>query len=289
MDKYHRNLLIAAFVGLVVVAVGAIVFVNRPRSSMGPITSAERAQELAREGKREQIVTVGDGMIPLRDYVAEGEAPSPRLFVIPVGQITLAEPQNFSNASDDSSGRYRGFRGRWFGIGDGRSDDPSPVFGAFNNLVIYDKADGSLKKVFDKRIAVSSFRFMHRTTPRVLVITATSDDSDRNGAVDDSDIQRLYIYTLDGGRLHEVTGIEGSAGTAVSLHDVDYVIVESTLDTDRDGRTGVRSYVGGTGPEPQRLYRVDLKTFAATPVLDQKLVDELQTTLDGVQKSAQAN
>lgn len=287
MSKFYRNLIIAVLVVLVVVFGLALANLILPGSRTdGPLASAERAQELAREGKREQIITFGEDVFPLPERDVEGVEQSPRQFAIPIGQITLAEPQAFSSASSSDKSYGYGYDGssnwrrRW-------SSDDLTVMGKFNNIVIYDKTDGSLKKIFDKRIAVSVFKLMNRTTRRVLVLTATSEDSDRDGAVDNRDIQQLYVYTFDDGQLHQVTGLEGSAGIAVDVHDVDYLIVPTTMDTDGDGNTTGRIYSGGNGPEPQRLYRVDLRTFAATPVLDQKLVDELQSTLDSVRQAAQ--
>lgn len=284
MSNFYRNLTIAILAVLVVLLGLALANIVLPGSRTdGPMASAERAQELARDGKREQIITFGDDMIPLPERTVEGTQPSPRLFAIPVGQITLAEPQEFvSSRSSDKTYGY-GASGNWRMPA---SDDGLTVSGRFNNILIYDKIDGSLKKVFDKRIAVSVFKLMNRLTRRALVLTATSEDSDRDGAVDGRDIQQFYVYTFDDGQLHQVTGLEGSAGMAVDVHDVDYLIVSTTLDTDGDGSTAARVYSGGAVPEPQRLYRVDLRTFAATPVIDKKLVDELQSTLDSVRQAA---
>jgi len=284
MSNVYRNLIIAVLAVLVVLLGLALANIILPGSrTEGPMASAERAQELAREGKREQIITFGDDVFPLPERAVEGKEQSTRLFAIPIGQITLAKPQAFSSSS--SSDKTYGYAGngnwRWRG---GSGD--LTVVGKFNNIIIFDKTDGSLKKVFDKRIAVSVFKLMNRTTRRALVLTATGEDSDRDGAVDDGDIQQLYVYTFDDGELHQVTGLEGSAGIALDVHDVDYLIVPTTLDTDHDGNVVGRVYSGGAGPEPQRLYRVDLRTFAATPVLDQKLVDELQATLDSVRQAA---
>jgi hypothetical protein len=285
MSNFYRNLMIAALAVLVILLGLALINVMIPGSRRaGPVASAERAQELAREGKRAQIITFGDDVFPLPERAVEGTRPSPHLFAIPIGQITLAEPQDFASTRSSPEGTYAyGAGGNWRIPG---SEDSLTVTGRFNNIIVYDKTDGSLRKIFDKRIAVSMFKLMNRITRRALVLTASSEDSDRDGAVDDSDIQQLYVYTFDDGRLHQVTGLEGSAGTSVDVHDVDYLMVSTTLDTDGDGTTSSRAYSGGAGPEPQRLYRVDLRTFAATPVLDQKLVDELQATLDSVRQAA---
>lgn len=286
MSNFYRNLMIAVLAVVVILLGLALANLLIPRSRMAaPIASVERAQELAREGKRAQIITFGDNVFPLPERAVEGTRPSPHLFAVPIGQITLAEPQDFASTRSSSEGKYAySARGNWGMPG---NEDSLTVTGRFNNIVIYDKTNGSLKRIFDKRIAISTFKLMNRTTRRALVLTASSEDSDRDGAVDDSDIQQLYVYTFDDGQLHQVTGLDGSAGMAVDVHDVDYLMVSTTLDTDGDGTTASRAYSGGAGPEPQRLYRVDLHTFAATPVLDQKLVDELQATLDGVGQAAQ--
>ena len=153
-----RNLIVAALVALVVLFLVLLANLILPGQQQGiaPVASIERAQQLASEGKRQQIVTFSDGMFALPEAARDGAILPARLFAIPVGQITLASPQTIGTSSNsDKDYGYRGFRQSWRDTGDAES---LLVVGAFNNLIIYNKADGSLKKVFDKRIAVSAFK-----------------------------------------------------------------------------------------------------------------------------------
>ncbi len=282
MDKIIRSPTLIFFLVLAVVALGVGLSVVRPawRGSDGPMSSAERAAELAKQGMREQIVSFGSGLIALPELVPVGEVtPEVNLFAVPVGQITLHEPET-RHRTDEEWGSYRGFR---FGGNQSMSDGSSSprVRGDFNNVLIYDKRTRAVTKVFEARTAISMFRYLNQVTPRVIVFVGTAHDSSKDGQLDRNDMQQLFVYTLGDAKLHQVSGLDASVDDVEIVNNVDYLVVAATVDRNKNGKPERQGYQGEMA-EPTRLYRIDLKTMAASPLVDETVVQDLQSTLDGV-------
>lgn len=287
MDKLVRSPTFLFFFVLALLIAGVLVVVRSgSHRAQGPMTAAERAEELAKQGKREQILTFDDGLIPLPEPSSGGETPKDAgLFAIPVGQITLDEPEPRQKVSG-GSGLFRGFAmGAAGGFNNSRLEDPASagVRGAFNNVLILDKRTGGQTKIFDKRISISFFKLINRVTPRTIAFIGTGTDSNRDGRLSVDDIQQLFIYTVDDGKLREVHGLTASVDEIETVDGVDYLIVAATIDRNKNGEPEHYSYEGEM-PEPRSLYRVDLKTLAVAPVVDATLTLDLQSTLDGVKQ-----
>jgi hypothetical protein len=286
MDKIIRSPVFIFLLILAIVTAGVAILLVRSRlhDSGGPMSSAERAQELAKQGLREQIVSFGSGLFPLPDAAQAGEKEEAvNLFAVPVGQITLAEPESRPRMSD-AQGNFRGFSGgRYHPMYD--SPSSSGVYGSFNNVLIFDKRSGAVTKIFGSRTAIHMFKHINGTTPRVIAFVGTAVDSDKDGRLSRGDMQQLFIYTFDDAKLRMVTGIDASVDDIEAVNGVDYLVVSGTVDRNKNGTPERHSYGGGLA-EPTRLYRVDLKSFVAVPLVDAAVVEDLQSTLDGVKGTA---
>lgn len=281
MNSVFRNSILIFLGALVAAAIAAYVFIPpAPPKGYGAMTDPERAAELAKDGKRLQIVTFMNGLIPLPPPATAAD-PEPEVtqYAIVSGQITLGVPEPVSVSYNDSS--FRGFK-RYPGAMGAASlgSSSAGASGRFNNVLIYDKKTGAAKKIFDTRITITEFRLLNGPTKRVLAFLGTSDDTNRDGRLDEDDLQKLFVYTMADGQLHPVTGLTASPTRLIEVDGVDYLVLESAIDTNKDGE--VRDDDEGIVPEPRILYRVDLNTFTAKPLLDPALVNDVQATLDGV-------
>lgn len=282
MDRIVRSPFFIFLLIASTIVAGIFIFLNPTwHNRSGDMIAAERAEQLAREGKREQALTFNDGLIALQEPDKDVSKPAANLFAIPVRQITLDEPEPRQQLGGASS--FRGFATGALGRGNfGALEDPASagVRGAFNNVVIFDKRTGALKKVFEKRTSISFFKLVNRATPRTLVFIGTSIDSNKDGRLNIDDIQKLFVYTIDDAQLREVTGLNASVDDVEPIADVDYLVVSATIDKNKNGEPERFSYDRKL-PEPQTLYRVDLKALTAVPLMDAALVNELQAILDG--------
>lgn len=270
---YFAVIAISLIVGITLVAG------NSKMSPQTSLTSEERAAELAKEGKREQLITYSTGMVPLPDDPLVQSKTEANLFLIGVSQITLEQPEPTVRVS--SSASFRGFKTTAIGANGGAWYVYQPdviIDGPLNNALIFDKRTGAATKIFNERISISRLCLLKSPKPRVLAIIATGKDSNKDGSIDADDLQELYLYGLDGGGLHKVTGIAAGVNRVMDVGHPDYVVVEAVIDSNKNGQLerGTNSEI----PEPARLYRVDLKTFAAMPLIADTLTAELQAIVD---------
>lgn len=241
--------------------------------TVGPsdVISTERAKELSAKGLRGQLVSLGEPEALRKDEAEMALDQRYQLFAIPVEQISLDEPEKIGptpewrpESNDEGVSRYaaRGTSGR------------------YSNIILFDRSTGRFQKLFDKRVSISQFRRGWSTRPEVLVIFATEKDTDRNGVMDDDDIQDLYVVTLNDRVVHRVEGFSANPLGLVEIPNVDFVVVRARVDRNGDGRTPAYTYREGDVPEPDLLFRIDLKTFVATPFVPGSLLSDLQQTLD---------
>lgn len=260
---------------ILVLAVVATFSGHDKRRGDSTISSIERAKQLAKQGKREQVISFAARMTPLGD-----EAKSPTsLYAIGVSQFTLGTPESIEPLR---SGGYRGFNGSHGSSGDySYPSGDVTVDGPFNNILVYDKQTGAAEKTFNKRVSISSYTVVLATEPNVVAIIASQADSNHDGLVDRNDLQELYVYSLQDRQLHQVTGLNASAEAVLSVPDVNYLVVAASMDKNSDG-TITHNADGDKELEPRSLFRIDLHSFVATPLIPAALTKELQDTLDGL-------
>ena len=240
------------------------------------INSTERAAELSKQGKREQVITYTTGMTPLD---RSGKEPA-SLYVIGVSQFTLGEAEQIEPSRYAPRGSYRGFNGNSSWSLYGEPPDNYSVSGPFNNLLIFDAQAASSEKVFGTRISISEFVVLGDTKPSLLAIFAASIDTNRDDRLDGDDLQELYIFTPSGRSLHKVELPGASAESIVKVPGVSYLVIQAAIDKNKDGSITSRSE-GRNEIEPRYLYRVDLTSFAAIHLVPNELTRSLQDTLDG--------
>lgn len=233
------------------------------------VTSPERAAELAKKGLIEQLVTFPAEPVGLR----KDEAGEFDLYGIGVGQTTL----------DEEITPLKTFRQSPLPplIPESRLKYASsmPVTGQFNNVVLFEPKTGALIKVFATRLAVSRFSFASGPGFEVLLVLATDSDTNKDGRLSDGDSHDMYIYAIKERTLHKVTGLRGDPSEVIEMPG-SFVLVRAVQDLNGDGLADKIGYASGA-PEPTRLFRVNLTTYTADPLLPGEMLDSLQKTLDG--------
>jgi hypothetical protein len=206
------------------------------------------------------------------------------VFALGVGQVTLLKPEEMPNTLPMwRSENYEDRRTPLTGIpssrdaGDIEASRPQPVYGNFNNVIVFNRKVNSFTTVFNQRIAISQFQTGWRTPQEILIVHGTDTDSNHDGELSAGDIQTLFVYTISDKQLHRVSVAGMSVEALVDVPSLDYLIVQYHVDHNHDGEIG--STHSGTGPEPAVLLRVDLKTFEATSFVPEEITRRLQTVL----------
>lgn len=232
------------------------------------VIAPERANELAKKGLMEQVVTFRTGPVGLRKDPVTNEVD---LYAIGVGQTTLEEarPSGMFNMIDSP------------GIAQGpvRYASSQPVTGQFNNLLIFEPRSGATTKVFSTRLAISTFSYGSGPNHEVVIVLASGKDSDKDGVLSSGDMQDAFVFSLKDRSLHRVAGLSGNPVEIIHLANQDYVVIRAVQDDNGDGKAD-DSWYGGRMPEQNLLFRVDLRSYAATPLVSRETIAELQRTLE---------
>jgi hypothetical protein len=153
--------------------------------------------------------------------------------------------------------------------------------GQFNNILILDKQTGQLSKVFDRRMSVTFFGPVDLRAGKALVIFATGNDSNKDGVLSTKDLHSVFVYTPGDAKLHAVTGLDGSAVEMDEAVEPGSIIVRAVIDWNKDGSVVAKPAFGQSDfeEEPQVVYKIDLTSFAAAPLVPPSLATDLQNAL----------
>lgn len=233
------------------------------------VMAPERAEELAKKGLLQQVVTFRDGPTGLRKDPATDQFD---LYAIGVGQTTLDEARiskfkTFSTsapASASSPLRYA---------------SSQPAVGQYNNLLIFEPKSGVTTKIFSTRLAISLFTYLSGPQLETVVVFASDKDTDKDGLLSNGDMQDAYVYAVKERTLHKVSGLSGNPVDIYVVAKQDYAIIRAVQDDDGDGRSNEQAYED-KAPEQSLLFRVDLRTYQAEPLVAAETMKGLQQTLD---------
>lgn len=236
------------------------------------VTSPERVAALAKRGLIEQLVTF-DQPIGLRKDNPQSEQFN--LYAIGVRQTTL--PEEITPVAMFRDGPVPPFFER--PKADLAYASSNPVVGQFNNIILYEPKSGKLTPVFSARLAVSEFKFTSGPDFDVLMVLATDQDTDKDGKLGGRDRHDLYIFSIRDGTLHNVGGLNGNPLEIVDMPGEPFVVMRTEIDVGNaeEAKATDRPDI----PKPSRLYRVDLRSYAAEPMVPADMLERLQRTLDG--------
>lgn len=239
------------------------------------VIAPDRVEELLAKGQREQLISFRNALQSIGEQRAE-------LYAIGVGQVNLPEPENIPGVtvtgSRQSSKNLTSTSPVTVVDQEGETA-PYPIHGQFNNIVLFEKKKDVFTTVFDKRAAISSFQAGWRTSRPLLGIFAAEVDTDGDGALSSSDMEVLYVYTLDDKKLHRVALGNMHAESIIGVPNADYLLVQYRVDRDKDGE--IQGSRGRDEEEPTTIMRVDLTTFAARPFVPDDIAANLQRILEG--------
>jgi len=161
--------------------------------------------------------------------------------------------------------------------------DTDKVYGAAFDFLIYDAFGQSYIRIFDRaqRVSINLFGLAVSRTQRIFIVAAADKDTNNDGRLNESDLQRLFYFNFDNGMLKQVDLPENI--TVLEFQDValkDAFVVRAGLDENGDGEFKPFSTRERTVPEPVRFLQVSVLDGSVTPFLPVSLMDDLQDTLD---------
>ncbi|NME68634.1 hypothetical protein [Flammeovirga aprica] len=230
----------------------------RENENVGLIAE-EEVQELQQENKRKQVISYD--LPQLVDTVN-------LVYMIPVSHKTLKKAEDIDdNYIEEQSFGFSG-SGK-------RGSRYSKVYnGYFNNLLIYDHKKNETKKLYEGRMQFDHINTEYFEDDILLVFTASTKDTNKDGVIDFKDLSSLMIYSLKEKKLRTVA-IENTAIKEFSfVEDQKDLIISFGLDYNKDGKFDQYS-------EPTVIKKYDFKAEKLQNVIDTKLSEELQKQLQG--------
>lgn len=150
-------------------------------------------------------------------------------------------------------------------------------YGDYNNLLIYDFKNQNVEKLFTQRINFRNIRTEYFKDDILVVIEATTDDTYKDGVVNQLDYKTLFIYSLSGKRLKEVKLENADVSQVNFVENNKDLIIKFGIDHNNDGKFDPYS-------EPSLIKKYDYNTGKLIDIVSENINNELQMNLEGTKK-----
>jgi len=271
IKNYNQKLLavlgtvvvLMAIVGLISISVFAIDEIMRSfrnNNQDDGILSDEKIEELQKENKRQQLISYE----------------TPRLvdtlnlvYIIPVSHKTL----NSAEFIDEEVLGLLDMHGSY------KSDKrySRQYYGDFNNLLVYDYKKHSINKLFNDRINFGNIQTEYFKDDILVLFSASTKDTYKDGVINQEDYKTLYIYSLNDKRLREIQLDSADVSQINFVENSKDLIIQFGIDHNKDGKFDQYS-------EPSLIKKYDYKSEKLVDIVSQEINTELQRKLEGTKK-----
>lgn len=216
------------------------------------ILAIEEVQELNRDSIRKQIISFNS--ITVIDSVNQ-------IFLLPVSQATLNKGERYDETSlKDMSYRKSGRIGYNYN---------------YNNLALYFEQKGTSQLIFNQRTSISDYNTHKIDGKKYIVINASLTDTNKDGFLNNHDVQHLFVYDLQQKKLNEIAKKDSyTVLDIVSPSKSNALIVQFGVDRNHDKFFDIQT-------EPQLYYKLDVNTMTVREMVQSNHIDALQKQLEG--------
>ena len=216
------------------------------------ILAIEEVEELNRDSIRKQIISFNS--ITVIDSANQ-------IFLLPVSQATL----NIGERYDDISLKDMSYRkSRRMGYNYN-----------YNNLALYFGQKKASELIFDQRTSISDYNVHVIDGKKYIVINAAMADTNKDGFLNNHDVQHLFVYDLEQSELYEIAKKDSyTVLDIVSPSKSNALIVQFGVDRNHDKVFDIQT-------EPQLYYILDVNTMTVREMVQSNHIDALQKQLEG--------
>jgi hypothetical protein len=270
IKNYNQKLLavlgtvvvLLAIVGLISITIFSITELSgsyRYNNHNDGILSDEKIEELQQENKRQQLISYE---IPrLVDTLN-------LVYIIPVSHKTL-------NSAEFIDGAVLGLMntGGSYKIDSRYSEQ---YYGDFNNLLIYDYKSDNIEKLFVDRVNFGNIQTEYFKDDILILFTAATKDTYKDGVVNQLDYKTLFIYSLKDRILREIKLKNADISQIDFVENSKDLLIKFGLDHNKDGKFDEYT-------EPSLIKKYDFKGGELQDIVSEKINKELQMKLDGTE------
>lgn len=252
------GIVLFASYGLILVAIDYNNKWKRPDNT--PL-SDQKVTKLAQDNKFMQTISYQNGYWAWKEITPQKNGPTKVVispyYIIPVSQTTLENVQKMNPLADS--------RKASIGIAYRKSG------AKYNNILIYNTLNGSIKKIFDQRLMVSDIdvREYHDEYFAIIQTQSLSKKESPEGPR----LKSYYIYNFSKEKLTKFTLPKLGNVTFITDENLPQFLIRGRTDFDKNGK--IDNY------DPFRLFLWNYETYDVTPFPDDAITDDLQKTLEG--------
>jgi len=270
LQKFNQILFAILGAGLILI-IGITLFVvakdffsDWNRTNHAPLSNQE-VKELVKDNRFKQTISYDSGYWAWTDTVTNSDGTKKTItspyYIIPVSQSTLEKEhklrkdkvigymdlENRSNYNDYSSYKY-------------------------NNILIYNASNNSVKKIFDHRLFIPTIEVYKNQTEHFLFLE-TQGLSQTTDNKTDAVPTDFYVYKFANQELIKLNMPEMNFMDFITDLNLPFFLIHGKIDFDKNGTIDEH--------DPYRLFSWDLDTLEIKPFLSDAITDDLQRTLEG--------
>lgn len=214
------------------------------------ILAEDQAKKMAADSVRKQIISFREA-----DIIDTNRL----YYLIPIGQAQLDKAELYGLSNRNKSHYLDS------------DDNNTPTY---NNILFYNAAANTTQTLFKKRVSINYYGKYHLSNRVLTHFSVTDADSDRDGFMSRNDLQKLYIFLPESGRLLEIEARDKTYYSLQRLGKTDDFLVKYGLDRNKNGRFDPTN-------EPYVFYRLNITEGKLNEIIPDTLTEQLQRRLDG--------
>ncbi len=186
-------------------------------------------------------------------------------YIIPISHVSLKNDLTITAQASDylALGKMDLYNGKTAYMGNSELN--------YNNILIYNSTNNSIRKIFNQRILIKNFLQFQFHDKHFMIIETKKLAKEKNTSNDlNTDI---HVYKYQDQSLTKLNMPMLDDITFISDNNLPFILIHARMDFDKNGR--VDDY------DPMRLYTWDYNTGKIKPFLNDKMTENLQKTLDG--------
>lgn len=218
------------------------------------ILAVEETDALNKDSLRKQIISFNK--IQVIDSIHQ-------IYLLPVTQANLAQAEKDNKLLGLSNTKSIGRSyTRYYG-------------NIYNNLVLHDKLNNETQIIFEERISIEDFIIHEDDNNKYIVIPGCNVDSNKDGYLNEDDLQELFIFDLQKRKLNKINSKENYTTLKVyKPKGSSDLIAQFGIDRNKNG-------VFNSKNEPMIFYSVNLDRMKIEEYINQEMMEELQSLLQG--------
>ena len=143
---------------------------------------------------------------------------------------------------------------------------------SYNNALLFDSKTASVTKIFNQRVSINKIYHENIFGKTYILFAVTSADTNKDGLLNKDDNKALYVFST---AKMELRHVNCTNCNFIQYHNPDgkYLIINYGLDKNNDGTYN--------WDEPVVMKKYNVETDELKNLIEPRLVNELQLTLDG--------